>query len=128
MYSPYNFALNLDMSYNKFDQAGRDELKNNFQNLYNSYVLRGIPVIIGEMGVVNKNNLKERIAWADYFVTTARRYHISSIMWDNGIYDISLVGQEVFGEYNRNTLTWNNEDLIDAYIKSAETEFEDFLE
>ena len=128
MYSPYNFALNLDMSYNKFDQAGRDELKNNFQNLYNSYVLRGIPVIIGEMGVVNKNNLKERIAWADYFVTTARRYHMSSIMWDNGIYDISLVGQEVFGEYNRNTLTWNNEDLIDAYIKSAETEFEDFLE
>ena len=126
MYSPYNFALNLDKTYNKFDQSGRDELKNNFSSLYNKYVKNGVQVIIGEMGVVNKNNNADRIAWADYYTTTARRYHLSAVVWDNGIYDTSLEGQEILGEYHRDTCTWENEDIIDAYIKGSETEFEDF--
>ena len=126
MYAPYNFALNLDKAYTKFDQNGRDELKNNFSNLYNKYVKNGINVILGEMGVVNKNNLEDRISWADYYVTTARRHHLSSIVWDNGVWDTSLEGQEIFGEYNRDTCSWQNEDLIDAFIKGAKTEFEEF--
>ena len=126
MYSPYNFALNLDKSYNKFDQSGRDELKNNFSSLYNKFVKNGIQVIIGEMGVINKNNDADRIAWADYYVTTARRYHLSAVVWDNGIYDTTLEGQEILGEYHRDTCSWQNEDLIDAYIKGSKTEFEDF--
>ena len=126
MYAPYNFALNLDKSYNKFDQNGRDELKNNFSSLYNRYIKYGIQVIIGEMGVVNKNNDEDRIAWADYYVSTARRYHLSSVVWDNGIYDISREGEEILGEYHRDTCTWQNEDLIDSYIKGSKIEFEDF--
>ena len=126
MYAPYNFALNLDKSYNTFDQSGRDELKNNFASLYNKYIINDIQVIIGEMGVLNKNNDDQRIAWGDYYVTTARRYHLSSIVWDNGVYDTSLEGQEILGEYHRDTCTWNNEDLIDSYIKGSKTEFEDF--
>ena len=126
MYSPYNFALNLDKSYTKFDQNGRNELKNNFANLYNKYVKNGIQVIIGEMGVLNKNNNDDRIAWADYYTTTARRYHLSSILWDNGVYDINLEGQEILGEYHRDTCTWENDDIIDAYIKGSKTKFEDF--
>ena len=126
MYSPYNFALNLDTTYNTFDQDGRNELKNIFQTIYNKYVANGIQVIIGEMGVVNKNNDDQRIAWAEYYVTTARRYHLSSVVWDNGIYDTKLVGQEILGEYHRSEGTWQNENLIDAYITSSKTEFEDF--
>ena len=126
MYAPYNFALNLDKAYTKFDQNGRNELKNNFANLYDKYVKNGISVIIGEMGVVNKNNLAERISWADYYVTTARRYHLSSIVWDNGVSDITLEGQEIFGEYLREECSWLNEDLIDAFIKGSKTEFEEF--
>ena len=126
MYSPYNFALNLDKSYNKFTQSGRDELKNNFSSLYNKYVKNNIQVIIGEMGVVNKNNNDDRLAWADYYVTTARRYHLSSVLWDNGVYDITLEGQEILGEYHRDTCTWQNEDLIDYYISGSKTDFEDF--
>ena len=125
MYAPYNLALNGDKAYSKFDQAGRDELKHNLASLYNKYVKGGIPVIIGEMGCVNKNNNEDRIAWADYYVTIARRYHLSTIMWDNGISDITLEGQEIFGEYDRAKLSWVNEDFIDAYIKGAETEFDD---
>ena len=125
MYSPYNFALNLDKSYNKFTQSGRDELKNNFSSLYNKYVKNNIQVIIGEMGVVNKNNNDDRLAWADYYVTTARRYHLSSVLWDNGVYDITLEGQEILGEYHRDTCTWQNEDLIDYYISGSKTNFEE---
>ena len=125
MYAPYNLALNGDKAYTKFDQAGRDELKHNLASLYNKYVKGGIPVIIGEMGCVNKNNNEDRISWADYYVTIARRYHLSTVMWDNGISDISLEGQEIFGEYDRAKLSWVNEDFIDAYIKGAETEFDD---
>ena len=76
------------------------------------------------MAVFKKNNDSQRIAWAEYFVTTARRYHLSCIVWDNGIYDTTLKEQEILGEYHRSDGTWENEILIDAYIKSSETEFE----
>ena len=78
------------------------------------------------MGVINKNNNDDRITWADFYVTNARRYHLSSIVWDNGVCDPELDGQEIFGEYRRDTCTWQTEDLIDAFIKGSKTTFEEF--
>ena len=64
--TPYNLALNGDMAYTKFTDEYIEELYEDCINLYQKYTAKGINVIIGEMGTVNKNNTKERKEWAKY--------------------------------------------------------------
>ena len=72
MYTPYNFALNPDMNYTKFIDAFREELYEDFSTLYKKYTSKGHNVIIGEIGIINKNNIEDRIEWAKYYVKKAR--------------------------------------------------------
>ena len=122
MYAPYDFALNADKTYTKFEESYKDDLKNNFEALYKKFISNNQHVIIGEMGVVNKNNTEDRLAWAEYYVTTARHYHLSTVLWDNGRWDVNLDG-EVIGELHRDELKWHNDKLIETYINAAKTEF-----
>jgi len=43
-----------------------------------------IPVIIGEMGCYYKNNDDQRYEWAKCFISTAKKYGIACIVWDDG--------------------------------------------
>ena len=125
MYSPYNFALNADKTYTKFEESYKTELKESFKTLYKRFVTINQHVIIGEMGVVNKNNTQDRIEWAEYYVSTARHYHLSTVLWDNGVWDVTASG-EIIGELHRDELKWHIQRLIDTYIKASQTEFYDF--
>ncbi len=118
MYTPYNFALNADMSYTTFTDAFREELFDDFSTLYKKYISSYHSVIIGEMGTINKNNTEERIEWAKYYVKKARKFHMSVVLWDNNIYNNSVSPAEVFGHFHRDTLEWENNDLMDAYLIS----------
>ena len=122
MYAPYDFALNADKRYTKFEESYKIELKDNFDTLYKRFVSNNQQVIIGEMGVVNKNNTEDRLAWADYFVSTARHYHLGSVLWDNGVWDVTATG-EIIGEMHRDELKWHIDSLIETYIKASQTEF-----
>jgi len=55
------------------------------------------------MGVFNKNNTQDRIEWAEYYVSTARHYHLSTVFWDNGVLDVTACG-EIIGELHRDEL------------------------
>ena len=125
MYLPYNFAMNADMSYTTFEESYASELYSDFKNLYESFVLKGHNVIIGEMGVTNKNNTEERIKWAKYYVSTARKFNIPCIVWDNEYFDNSKSSGETFGLYRRGAGTWDPDELIDAYVEAAKTEMDD---
>ena len=124
MYSPYNFALNADSSYTKFLDSYKYELSSNFRALYGKFVSRNIQVVLGEMGTLNKNNTEDRIEYGRYYVTNARKHHLSCILWDNGVWDNKVVGDDI-GELHRDDLTWNIDELITAYIKGAKTPFYD---
>ena len=124
MYTPYNFALNGDMSYTKFTDNYREELYEDFAALYKKYTSKYHNIIIGEMGTVNKNNTEDRIEWAKYYVKKARKFHMSVIVWDNNIYDNTNGASEIFGHFHRDTLEWEIGDLMEAYIISSATEFE----
>ena len=127
MYAPYNLALNADKSYTVFEDSYKIELKNNFKTLYEKFVAYGRQVIIGEMGIVNKNNTEERLKWANYYIPTARYYHLSSVLWDNGIWDVTSTG-EIIGELHRDELTWHIQELIDKYIEGSKEKFHNFAE
>ena len=122
MYAPYDLALNADKSFTKFEESYKVDLKDNFEALYKKFVSNNQYVIIGEMGIVNKNNTEDRLAWADYYVTTARNYHLSTVLWDNGKWDVTDTG-EIIGELHRDEIKWHNDELIQTYIKASQTEF-----
>ena len=125
MYTPYDFALNGNMDYTRFTDAYKEEIYEDFSNLYQKYVSNGYNIIIGEMGTVNKNNTEDRNAWAEFFVKNSRKFHMSCVLWDNGDFDNTKGATEIFGSFHRDKLTWENSDLIDTHITFASEPFEE---
>ncbi len=119
-YTPYNFALNKSgtdawSSANTGDTRDIDSL---MDNIYNKFVSKGTPVILGEFGAMNKNeNLTARIDWAEYYVSKAAEKGIPCIWWDNGAFTGS---GENFGLIDRYTITWKYPEIVDALIKGVQ--------
>lgn len=114
-YIPYDFALNT---------AGRSTWNNDTKDidhlmelLDELFLSKGVPVIIGEFGALNKDNEEERAQWARYYVSKAREYGIPCIWWDNNAFNGD---GENFGLLNRRRLTFPYPDLLKALIESAE--------
>ena len=119
MYAPYDFAMNPNMTLNEFTPEYRAELYEMFKNVYRKYVARGIYVVVGEMGVVNKNNTLARIAWGRYYVEGCRKFHFSPFIWDNGVWDNTKTCDDVFGHFQRAQLTWENSNFISTLIRAG---------
>ena len=71
MYTPYNFALNEDKTYNIFTKEYQQELLDDFKYLYDNLILKGIHIVIGEMGCTDKDNMDERLKYAKFYVENA---------------------------------------------------------
>ena len=78
---------------------------------------KGTPVIIGEMGCVNRNNTEARKAWARYYVGKAHEYGIPCLWWDNGAY---LGNGELFGIYSRDSGNWIFRDVMEGIMEGLE--------
>lgn len=115
-YIPYNFALNKKGSADWGNATGDiDELMKCIDELF---ISKGVPVIIGEFGAMNKENDDQRIAWADYYIKAANKVGAVCVWWDNH----SFRGEgENFGllECYGMNITWKYEQLVDTLIKAA---------
>ena len=108
-YTPYQYTapeFPNDKSWSESD------LKSNFQTIKTAFQLMKIPVIIGEFGVVDKNNEADRLKYIDYYVTTAKEMGLKCIWWDNGI-------TKEFGIINRKTLDLARASEVQAIIDAA---------
>lgn len=116
-YDPYNFALNGEGSSKWYPTDGmKDELDRTFQPLYDKFISKGIPVIMGESGAQNKENLGFRVAWADYYFGRAAEQKIPVFWWDNGV----ITGDgEKFGLIDRETGEQVFPELTEAMIAAA---------
>ena len=83
-----------------------------FFNLYEKFILNGYNIIFGEFGAVNKNNTEERIKWGKYYIETAKKFHMSCIIWDNGKMENIVDIKSVFGIYDRRNIKWIDDNLI----------------
>ena len=120
MYTPYDFAMNPDMSKTNFNDAYRNELDQNIRTLHDKFVSQGIYVIVGEMGCIDKKNLEQRINWAKYFVEQGRKNGLACVVWDNGYWgEEGKSAEETFGLYHRAQGTWEPDNLVSAYISAA---------
>jgi endoglucanase len=93
-YEPNGFALNTkpvgtDGSVNTWDINNPEDtfaITDPIDRAFSAFVAgKGIPVIIGEFGALNKNNTEVRTAWAEFHVKYAKDKGIPCIWWDNGI-------------------------------------------
>ena len=82
--------------------------------MYARFVANGIPVIIGEFGSVNKNNLQDRVNFTAYYVAAARQHNMPCLIWDNAAFRNS---DELFGLMDRRRCTWTFPEIIDAMIR-----------
>lgn len=121
MYSPYNFAMGYPGD-KEFTSSHKSELTGTFDSLKNSFISKGIPVVIGEMGATNKNNLSAREAWFSFFVSEARKRGMCPVLWDNGSNTIEKAngnGSEVYGFFNRTSGTWYFPTLIENAVNAT---------
>ena len=107
-YTPYNFALNTGSSDKRFDlekdKNKKSEIAGFMNDLYNTFIKNGIPVMMDEFGALDKNgNLQDRVNFTAYYVASASARGITCVWWDNHNFTGS---GERFGLIERNTLKW----------------------
>lgn len=100
-YTPYNLCLNVNSAESEFQASHLTEIKSFMRSVNTKFVQKGIPVIIDEMGIINKDNPEARYEWAKAYVSAAREYGMICVWWDNGIAQGS---GERFGLLNRRKL------------------------
>ena len=113
-YLPYSFAL---------DTAGTDQytsidssITTLFTDIDEVFLSKGIPVIIGEFGSVNKANTEARVQCVKDYLSTAKQYGVPCCWWDNG----TRIGNgENFGLLNRSEGGWYFPEIIDAIMETV---------
>lgn len=123
-YKPYSFALQAPGESGSTAEFDSDiarytsELGTFMNQLYDSFISKGIPVVIDEFGSRDKEqNIQARIDHAAYYVAAARARGISCFWWDNNVFSGS---GENFGLYDRNSGSFPYPELVEGMMKYAD--------
>ena len=92
-----------------FEEVSKKSINNLCDSLKETFLDKGVAVIIGEMGSTNSAMPEERAECFEYYISTAKSYGIPCFIWDNGK-DYSIL--------DRNKLEWRF-DVITEAIKNA---------
>ncbi|MDR0473364.1 MAG: glycoside hydrolase family 5 protein [Treponema sp.] len=123
-YEPWGFVMAPDDSpwfsavfdLNKVNVSGN--INNVLKIIEDNFISKGIPVIMGETGVMNRlmpngrSNEDEMVKWADYYISKLKELGVPSIFWDGGG-EMKMI--------DRNTLKWAYPDLTAAFVKAGNT-------
>ena len=64
------------------------EIDNFMKDMYDSFISKGVGVVIGEFGARNKNeNTEARTEFAAYYTAQARHYGMTAMWWDNNLFE-----------------------------------------
>lgn len=113
-YLPYNMALNTGSKVSSFTDNDKQEIDSMFKRLSDKFISKGIPVIAGEFGSVNKKNDAERAKLAKYYVSAAKKAGVPCFWWDNG--NDSSSG-EAFLLLNRKTAKMEHDKIVKALME-----------
>lgn len=112
-YAPHEFTHQSNGQKEYHPAWCRPELESVFQCLKRHFLDRGVPIVIGEAGVNQKNgvpNESGRIAWAHDVATLSARHGIPLIVWEDGG-DFQLV--------DRANVKWTHPLLATEYLASS---------
>lgn len=117
-YVPYDFALNEGSDWKTFDNNVKIEIDYVFDNIKKVYIDKGISVIMGEFGTVDKENTADRVKHAEYFLKKAKESGVACLWWNDGFNGYDSNGEPTerkhFCIFNRGKLTWYFPELVKA--------------
>lgn len=118
MYTPYVFTYVPESgSLETWDGSKKAEIVNTIKQIDSTFLKNDVPVIITEFGAQNKNNVEEIVKWLSDYQGYMNKYGIPCIWWDNGFYHGT--GNERFGIFDRNNLSWYEPDIANALVENA---------
>ena len=124
-YEPWNFALRTGegsvATWNADNPEDTETIIKAIDLAYELFVSKGIPVIIGEMGAINRDNTEARAEWAEFYTAYAKTKNIPCFWWDNGSYWLlrqrDWGWEQTFGLLNRETIIIAHPEIIEALIR-----------
>ena len=121
-YTPYAFALQASTekgsksTFSVSRQRDHAEIDKLMHSLYYRFIQNGIPVLIGEYGARDKDNLAARTDFFAYYIAAASARGIPCFVWDNNAFTGS---GELFGLLNRQTNTFAFPQIVDSIMAYA---------
>lgn len=132
-YDPYNFTLDENRAsattqwgkyaVENYDSWGQEDfVDKQMKKLNDKFISKGYPVIIGEMGVQDKDFISGvcnefRRYWCEYVVKSAKANGCIPVYWDNG-----WNGDKGFGLFNRISCEQTQPAIIEAMIRAINAE------
>ena len=113
-YTPYSFALQIDGIATFGTTSQKQEIVTFMNKLYNRYIVKGEPVVIGEYGaLIKKDNLQARVDFTAFYVATASARNLPTVWWDNGAFSGS---GENFGLLDRRNVRIAFPEIVEAIM------------
>ena len=119
-YTPYTFALDLNGTsyFSAEKESSTKDIDSFMDRLYNRFVVKEIPVVIGEFGALDKKgNLQERVDYSAYYIAAAKARGMTALWWDNNAFSGN---GENFGLLYRMGGYFVYQDIVDALMKYAD--------
>ncbi|MUT64849.1 cellulase family glycosylhydrolase [Paenibacillus sp. NEAU-GSW1] len=104
-YGYWPFSVNVAGG-TRFDDNAKNDLTQTFDRAYNTLVAKGIPVVLGEFGLLgfDKNigtiEQGEKLKYFEFLTSYLKEKKITQMLWDNGQH------------FNRTTYKWSDTELF----------------
>lgn len=115
-YSPYFFAMTQSGTKEWGSDSDKSSLEAELTKYHDFFAAKGVPVVMGEFGTIDKNNLDARIAHAKTYVSTCTKLGMPCLWWDNNYLEANK--DSTFGLLDRTNLKWVFPELKDALIQA----------
>lgn len=105
-YGFWPFSVNV-AGFTRFDDVTKNDIITNFDHVYDTLVANGIPVILGEYGLLgfdqNTGTIEhgESLKFFEFLLHYLQEKSITHMLWDNGQH------------FNRSTMQWNDQELYE---------------
>ena len=110
-YGFWPFSVNI-AGYTTFEKDTKNDIIQMFDNVYNTFVAKGIPVIVGEYGLLgfdrNTGVIEqgEKLKFFEFLSQYLESKQITSMLWDNGQH------------FNRTSFKWSDPELYQVLMAS----------
>jgi len=126
-YEPWNFALRTGegsvTDWSADIKQDTDPITRYIDLAFDVFVSEGIPVIIGEMGAINRDNLEARIAWTEFYTAYAKSKGMPCFWWDNGSYWVlrrrDWGWEQTFGLLDRENIEIAHPEIVEALLRGS---------
>ncbi|MGN0432160.1 MAG: cellulase family glycosylhydrolase [Lachnospiraceae bacterium] len=116
-YYDWQFGLLETTQTTTFVEQRVDALIDEFWLLEEAFTSKGIPVILGEYGAINKGNTAERAYHLEIVTRLCQQIGIVPCYWDQGWYDLSMTPDFSFTLVDRETYEKVYPEIIDGIMR-----------